>query len=270
MRLQATAASTLLALLLTSSAALSDTSEQAISVGGTTNLAPILAKAASEYQATHAGTVIAVKGTSSGAGIASLKSRKIDVAMSDVAVSDPDFSDTVIGVVGFAFVVAPDVGVTNLTRQDAIGILSGTITNWKQLGGEDHKIVLIGRDIGTGTRFVVETKIAQTMVPTQIERNATAVVAAVAATPGSIGYIASGFIGSHQNLVITYNGIAPTEENIRSHRYEISTDEHLYTWKGANPSIGAFVDYVKSDSALLSAHGVFQPESQVLGVGNQR
>ncbi len=119
--------------------------DQAIEVGGTTNLAPLVTKAAADYQSSHPGVTITVKGSSSGAGIAALKDHQIDIAMSDVAVNDDDLSDTVLGVVGFAFVVNPDVGVKNLTRDELIGIFAGKITNWKMIGGNDRKIVIIGR-----------------------------------------------------------------------------------------------------------------------------
>ena len=245
------ALSIILSLILPAAAA------QTITVIGTTNLAPLVADAAKEYQAAHAGVAITVKGISSGAGIAALKDKQADVAMSDVAVGDPDFQDTIIGVVGFAFAVNPDVGITNLTHKDAIAIYSGKVTNWKDVGGKDEPIVLIGRDIGTGTRFVFEDKVAKTLVPLDIEKNADAVVKKVAATPGSIGYLASGFIGNYQNLIINYEGIAPTEENIRNHTYPFATDEHLYVLKTASPDVTAFVQYVKNDKPLLRKNGVF-------------
>jgi len=233
---------------------------QTITVRGTTNLAPLVAVAATEYQSSHPGVAIDVKGNSSGAGIAALKDHSADVAMSDVAVSDPDFVDTILGVVGFAFMVNPDVGITNLTQKEAIAIYSGQVTNWKQIGGNDQKIVLIGRDIGTGTRFVFEDKVAKTTVPLTIERNAVAVVKATAATPGAIGYLASGFIGDEQKLVISYEGIAPTPENIRDHTYPFATDEHLYVLKGAAPEVSAFVAFVRADTPVLRKNGVFRLE----------
>ncbi|MGC2130778.1 MAG: substrate-binding domain-containing protein [Candidatus Aquilonibacter sp.] len=230
---------------------------QAINVGGTTNLAPLVAKAATEYQSAHPGVTISVKGTSSGAGIASLKDHQVDIAMSDVAVNDSDLADTVLGVVGFAFVVNPDVGVKNLTRDELMGIFSGKTTNWKQIGGNDRKIVIIGREIGTGTRFVFEDKVAKTLIPIKVAKNAVAVAEEVAATSGAVGYIASGFIGDHQNMVVSYNGVQPTPDNIRNHLYSFSTDEHLYTWKNADAGVTAFVQYVKGDASVLKENGVF-------------
>jgi len=230
---------------------------QTINVSGTTNLAPLVSTAAAAYEKANPGVTISVKGISSGAGIASLKAKQVDIAMSDVAVSDPDFADTILGVVGFAFVVAPDVGIKNLTQKDAVAIYSGKVTNWKALGGKDEKIVLIGRQIGTGTRFVFEDKVAKTLIPIDTENNATAVINKVLATPGALGYSATGFIDGHQSMVINYEGVAPTEANIRNHTYPFATDEHLYTLKTADAAITAFVQYVKNDTAVLRDNGVF-------------
>jgi phosphate transport system substrate-binding protein len=259
MRLQGfrSLAAMLAAALLPAALSLPAGAAQAINVGGTTNLAPLVTKAAATYQGSHPGVAIAVKGDSSGAGIAALKDHKVDIAMSDVAVNDTDLADTVVGVVGFAFVVNPDVGVKNLTRDELIQIFDGKITNWKAIGGNDHPIVIIGRQIGTGTRFVFEDKVAKTHIPIKVEDNATAVLDSVAATPGAVGYLASGFLDGHQDLAVTYNGVAPTPDNIRNHVYSFATDEHLYTQKNADPAVSAFVQYVKNDTELLKANGVF-------------
>ena len=245
------------ALVLAGALILPAAAAQTITVRGTTNLTPLVTTAAANYQKANAGVTIDVKGSSSGAGIASLKDKGADVAMSDVAVNDDAFSDTVLGVVGFAFVVNPDAGIKNLTRGELQDIFSGKTTNWKMIGGNDQKIVLIGREIGTGTRFVFEDKVAKTETPITVEPNANAVVKAVAETPGAVGYLASGFIGNNQNLVVTYEGVMPTPENIRNHTYSFATDEHLYTLKDASPAVAAFVQFVKNDKDLLKTNGVF-------------
>ncbi len=53
-----------------------------------------------------------------------------------------------------------------------MGNFSGKTTNWKQIGGNDRKIVIIGREIGTGTRFVFEDKVAKTLIPIKVAKNA--------------------------------------------------------------------------------------------------
>jgi phosphate transport system substrate-binding protein len=247
----------LITLLVSFGLSLPASADQVINVTGTTNLAPVLAQAAKEYQASHPGVTINVMGTSSGAGIAALKDHAVDVAMSDVAVDDDGFSDAVLGAVGFAFVANPDAGIKNLTREQLTEIFAGKITNWKAIGGNDRPIVLVGREIGTGTRFVFEDKVAKTMVPIRVEPNAAAVLKTVAETSGALGYLASGFLDNHQSLVVTYQSVAPTPENIRANRYSFATNEHLYTSKDAAPGVAAFVQYVKNDAKLLQANGIY-------------
>jgi phosphate transport system substrate-binding protein len=228
-----------------------------INIAGTTNLAPMLIKLAEDSEISHPGVTISVASTSSGAGVASLKNREIDIAMSDVAIDDAALSDNVLGTVGFAFVANSDCGIKNLTREQLAAIFSGKITNWKEVGGSDRKIVLIGREIGTGTRFVFEDKVAKTTIPIRVEANAPAVLTAVAQTSGSLGYLASGFLGGHQDMVVTYQGVAPTAVTIHAKSYEFSTSEHLYTFKNPPPEVAAFIAYVKSSSEQLAANGIY-------------
>lgn len=228
-----------------------------INIGGTTNLAPLLMKLAADYENSHPGVTISISSTSTGAGIASLKKRDIDIAMSDVAIDDEDFSDTVLGTVGFAFVANPDCGIKNLTRKQLGAIFAGRITNWKQVGGSDRAIVLVGREIGTGTRYVFEDKVAKTLIPVHVVADESDVLKAVAQTSGALGYLASGFLGNREDLVVTYQGVAPTPATIHGSGYPFSTDEHLYTYKNASPEIAAFVQYVKNSSSDLVANGIY-------------
>jgi phosphate transport system substrate-binding protein len=244
-----------LALALIAQPALAQTA--AVRVQGTTNLAPMLAQAATAYDAGGADGHIVVHGTSSGAGIAALRSGSIDVAASDIADSDPAFVDTTIGAIGFAFVANHDAGIKNLTRAQLQGIFSGTITNWKQVGGDDRAIVIIGREIGTGTRLVLEEKVAKTLIPTRLVTKASAMLKAVEETPGALGYTASYFVENHGDLVVTYEGVAPTAENVKAHTYAFETDEHLLVRKDATARARAFVDRVAHDRTLLQSFGIY-------------
>jgi phosphate transport system substrate-binding protein len=158
-----------------------------IRVGGSTNITPPLAKMAPAYQAAHSGITLSVTGSSSGQGIAALKAGTLDVACSDVAVDDPAFDNTTVGVMGIAFVVGSGAGVKNLTRTQVQGIYSGKITNWKQIGGNDLAIVPFSRPLGAGTRFVFEMTVAKTLTDMKEQKDATSVVNAVAAIPGGVG-----------------------------------------------------------------------------------
>jgi phosphate transport system substrate-binding protein len=227
-----------------------------IRIGGSTNITPPLAKMAPAYQAAHPGTTLSITGSSSGEGIAALKAGTLDIACSDVAVDDPAFDDTVVGVIGIAFVVGSGAGVKNLTRDQVAGIYSGKITNWKQIGGNDLTIVPFSRPLGAGTRFVFETSIAKTLIDMKEQKDATAVVNAVATTPGGVGYASVNYIGDHQSLVVNYEGVAPTDQTIASHTYKFSADEHIYTLKTASPEVKAFVAYAVTQQAIFKAGGI--------------
>ncbi len=228
-----------------------------ILVEGTTNLAPLLTPAAAAYEAAHAGVHITVHGTSSGAGIAALRAGSIDVAASDVAVADATFVNTTLGVLGFAFVANPGDGIKNLTRAQLIGIFAGKVTNWKQVGGNDQPIVIIGRDIGTGTRLILEEKVAKTLIPTRTVEKAGEMLKAVESTPGAIGYTGSYFVRDRTDLVVNYEGVAPTQDNIRNHVYKFSTDEHLFVRPDASAQVRAFVASVAADKTLLQSFGIY-------------
>ncbi len=228
----------------------------AIRIGGSTNDTPALKAIASAYQTAHPGATFSIVGSSSGEGVAALRAGSIDIACSDVAVDDPAFTDTKIGVVGFVFVVGSGAGVSDLTRADVQGIYSGKITNWKQIGGNDLSIVPFSRPIGVGTRFIFEMTVAKTLIPMTVEPDATAVVHAVAATPGGIGYSSTNYVGDHQNLVVKYEGVAPTDANIVSHTYKFATDEHAYTASGISPEGKAFLAFVATQPATLKSFGI--------------
>ena len=234
-----------------------DTAVAELRVEGTLNQVAALQKIAAAYRASHPDAALIVKGTNSGQGIASLRAGTIDVAASDIAVDYPDFVDTTIGVLGVAIVVGPHSGLKNITRAQLIGMYSGKITNWKQIGGEDQPVVAFGRAIGTGTRLLFEQKVAKVEIPTQDPVNPLELVRDVASTPGAIGYIATQFVSGHPELVLDYDGVAPTPENVRSHAYAFSTDEHLYTHKDGPSSARDFVTFVTTQRAALAASGIY-------------
>jgi phosphate transport system substrate-binding protein len=226
-------------------------------VQGTLNQTAMLTRTGADFQSQNAGTTVDVQGTSSGAGIVSLRDGSIDVAAVDVALDDPAFDDTNIGVLGFAIIAGPNTGVTNLTRVQIARIYAGKVTNWREVGGNDQKIVLFGRGIGTGVRLVFEEKVAKELAPVRSPLDPKELVADVASTPGAIGYVAASFIAAQPHLALAYDGVALTPENLRAHTYEFSTEEHLYVRKDASAAARAFVAYVKSQRATLASFGIY-------------
>lgn len=227
-----------------------------VAVGGSGNPAAAVQAAAKAFMTANATVDVAVHTTSSGAGIAALKTKAVDVAMSDVAVSEPSFVDHRIGWLGIAVIAGPNAGVTGVTRAQMIGIYSGKITNWKQIGGNDQPIVPMSRPLGTGTRFLFEELVAKTPIDTRAPVRASDLVALADKTPGAIAYVATNFIKPGDE-VLSYEGVLPTPENVRSHRYTFAADEHLYTLAGGNASGNAFADFVVHHPQMLAKFGIF-------------
>jgi phosphate transport system substrate-binding protein len=245
------------ALSLLAVPAVSFSAPAAVHVAGTTNLTAVLTKAAAAYKSADPSADVDVKGTSSGAGIASIKAGEIDVAASDAAVNDPDLIDTSIGTAGIALLANPATGKTNLTREELNELYSGKVRNWKQIGGADVPVVLFARPLGTGVRFVFEKKIAKEPIDVNAPASAAAMLETMEHTPGAVGYTGMSLVGTHTNLVISYEGVAPTPKTIGDGSYLFATHEHLLIRKDASAKARAFVDFVKTNRALLSAEGIY-------------
>jgi phosphate transport system substrate-binding protein len=228
-----------------------------VRVGGSSNPAGAVKIAAHTFTNSNAAVDVKVDTTSSGQGIADLKAGTIDVAMSDVEIDDPTFIDHRIGWLGMAIIAGPNTGLKNVTRQQMIGIYSGKITNWKQIGGNDQAIVPMSRPIGTGTRFLFEQLVAKTPIDTQSPAKAGDLVSLVGKTPGAIGYVATNFVDGAAVQTLSYNGVSPTPENVRSHRYTFAADEHLYTSDKSSAASNAFAEYVVHDADLLGKNGIY-------------
>jgi phosphate transport system substrate-binding protein len=225
-------------------------------VGGSGNPAAAVEAAAKAFMGQDSAIDVTVHTSSSGAGIAALKAKAVDVAMSDVAVSEPNFVDHRIGWLGIAIIAGPNTGVTGVTRAQMMGIYSGKITNWKQIGGNDQSIVPMSRPIGTGTRFLFEELVAKTPIETQAPVKASDLVALADKTPGAIAYVATNFV-KPGDTVLSYEGVLPTPENVRSHRYTFAADEHLYTLANSNQSGDTFANFVIHNPQILAKFGIF-------------
>lgn len=170
-----------------------------------------------------------------------------------------EFEYTEIGKEGFVFFVNKDNPVDNLTTQQIKDIYSGKITNWKEVGGKDEKIQAFQRNEGSGSqsmlkRFMGDTKIAEP--PTeQREDLMSGIITRVADYKNysnSIGfsfrYYLEGIIKNPNVKMVSVDGIKPTEENISSGLYPITTPLYAVTYKGeSNENVKKFIDWILSE-----------------------
>ena len=203
--------------------------------------------------------------TGSGTGIKAVKDGTCDIGLSSRYLKDAEKADglkeTVVAIDGIAIIVHPNNPVANLTVEQIAGIYKGEVTNWKDVGGNDGEIVLIGREESSGTRDGFES-ITGTEDACQYRQELTStgdVITTVSQNPGAIGYAS---VASVKDTVkaVTVDGVAPTEATIKDGSYVVQRPFVLVTKTDAKLSEAAqkFFDYITSGDAneIISAAGV--------------
>ena len=162
--------------------------------------------------------------TGSSAGIESLAAGSVDIGDASRALSDDEkgqgIVENIVAIDGIAVITDTDNTITDIKSEDLAKVYTGEITNWKDLGGKDEQIVVIGREAGSGTRDAFEElmdvkdscKYAQELDSTG------AVLAKVATTPGAVGYVSLDVLDDTVNG-LKINSVEPTEENILAGTY---------------------------------------------------
>ena len=203
--------------------------------------------------------------TGSGTGIKAVKDGTCDIGLSSRYLKDSEkaegLKETVVAIDGIAVIINPNNTVANLTLEQIAGIYKGEITNWKDVGGSDGEIVLIGREENSGTRDGFES-ITDTEDACKYRQELTsngAVLTAVAENANAIGYIS---LSSVKDTVkaISVNGVAPSEATIKDGSYPVQRPFVLVTKEGValNETAQEFFDFVISAEAreIISAAGV--------------
>lgn len=239
-----------------------------ITAAGSTALQPLVEKAAEQFMAKDPNATITVQPGGSGQGLTLVSQGNIQIGNSDLFAGEKlsagqaaGLVDHKVCVVGFAAVVNPGVRVDSLTKQQLQGIFTGTIANWKDVGGYDQKIVIINRPASSGTRATFKKYALGGKEEAQgiaTEDSSGAVAKAVAGTPGAISYLAISYLqGNNTVKALQLDGVAATKENITGGRYPIWSYEHMYTRGDPQGLTRAFLDYMGSAdvAALISQLG---------------
>ncbi|WP_430609818.1 phosphate ABC transporter substrate-binding protein PstS family protein [Enterococcus sp. DIV0876] len=221
---------------------------------GSTALQPLVEAASESYASENPNYTITVQGGGSGTGLSQVEAGAVTIGNSDVFAEEKDgvdaskLVDHKVAVVGMAPVVNKEVGVTDISKQDLIGIFTGKITNWSELGGADQEIAVINRASGSGTRATFEKwglDGAET-IQTQEQDSSGTVRKIVAETPGAISYLALSYLDDTiQALAI--DGVEASAENIADNQWTIWSYEHMYTNGEPDANVKAFLDYILTD-----------------------
>lgn len=231
--------------------------EGSILATGSSALQPLVDQASKAFMDANSGVTIQVQGGGSGTGLTQVSEGQADIGNSDVyaeekldADKSAELVDHQVAVVAMAAVVNPKVNVDTLTKQQLIDIFTGKVTNWKELGGDDQKIVIVNRPASSGTRATFEkyalgTKTDDLQGSIQEDSSGT-VRKIIGETPGAIGYLALSYLDDSIKT-LAYEGVAANEENVANGTYPVWAYEHMYTKGEPNAVVKAFLDYMMTD-----------------------
>jgi len=237
-----------------------------VTLAGSTTVQPLAEKFAEAFMAANAKVEITVQGGGSSVGVKAAADGTANIGMASRDVKDsemtefPDLNVFVIARDGIAIVVNEDVAVADLTIDQIKGIFGGTITNWKEVGGEDKAIIVVSREEGSGTRAAFEEMVLGDDVlitdTAILQPSNGSVRTTVSTTPDSIGYLSFGYL-DETTKAVAVEGVEPTEENASDGSYPIVRPLNMITKGAPEGVVKAFLDYILSEEgqAIVSEEG---------------
>ena len=238
-------------------------SSKGVTTDGSTSMEKVIGALGEAFQ-TDTGIAFSYNPTGSGSGIKAVLAGTCDIGLSSRNLKDEEKAEgleqTVLALDGIAIIVNPENPVEDLDKDTIAKIYTGEITNWKDVGGKDAEIVLIGREAGSGTRDGFES-ITGTDGACQYRQELTStgdVITTVAGNPDAIGYASLAAIKDNVKA-LKVGGVTPTEETVKDGSYLIQRPFVLVTKQGTKLSDSAqkFFDYITSAdaAAVISAAG---------------
>lgn len=235
-----------------------------LSMVGSTSMEKLANALSEAFMEEYPDVTVTAEFVGSGAGIEAVTNGTADIGNSSRSLKDEEKAagvvENVVAIDGIAVCVDPANEVADLTKEQLTNIYNGTITNWKEVGGADEPIIVIGREAGSGTRGAFEELVdLQDACKYANELDSTgAVIAKVASTPGAIGYASLDALDDSVKA-LSLEGVEATAENIKAGNYFLSRPFVMAT-KGEiseqNDLVQAWFDFVLGDEGQQVASEV--------------
>ena len=235
-----------------------------VSTDGSTSMEKVINSLGESFMDMNKDVKFTYNPTGSGSGIQAVSEGRCDIGLSSRALKDDEKAsglvETVVALDGIAIVVNPENPVSDLDIDTIAKIYTGEITNWKDVGGNDAEIVLIGREAGSGTRDGFES-ITDTKDACQYRQELTStgdVINTVSQNPDAIGYASLSAVGESVKA-LTVGGVEATEATVKDGSYVVQRPFVLVTKEDTklSPAAQAFFDYALSADAasIIAAAG---------------
>ncbi len=231
-----------------------------VTAAGSSALLPLAQAAAESFMKENPDCIVTVNGGGSGEGLKQVADGAVDIGDSDVFAEEKLDADAAAKLVDHevcTITMAPVVNagnkVTDLSTDDLIGIFTGKITNWKDVGGDDMDIVLVTRPSSSGTRALFKTWALNGEEEASNEALETddsgTLLQTVEQNEGAIGYVALSYLVNNDAVkTVSIDGVEPTLENTYNGTYKVWGYEHMYTGGEGSEQAQAFINYMMGDT----------------------
>lgn len=239
-------------------------SQTNIKIKGSDTVLPLTQKESETFLKKNPGSRITVTGGGSGVGIAAFLDGTTDVAMSSRKIKMSEklklqdvgksYKEQIIAFDALSIIVHPSNKINQLTREQLEGIFTGKITNWKEVGGDDLKIVAYSRESSSGTYEFFKEHVLKNknygssllMMPAT-----GAIVQSVSQTKGAIGYVGLAYVEkTTKSLKVSYDKgktfVEASLENAKSKLYPVVRPLFYYFLQTDEKKVKAFIDFVLS------------------------
>lgn len=233
-----------------------------VATDGSTSMEKVIGALGEAFENQNDGVTFTYNPTGSGSGIQAVQEGRCDIGLSSRNLKEEEAAGgleaTILAYDGIAVIVSPENPVVDLDVETIAKLYTGEITNWKDVGGNDAPVVLIGREAGSGTRDGFES-ITDTKEQCQYRQELTStgdVITTVAQNPDAIGYASLASLKDSVKAV-TVGGVAPTEDTVNDGSYVIQRPFVLVTRKDTalSDAAQAFFEFATSpDAAELIAN----------------
>ncbi|WP_289266085.1 phosphate ABC transporter substrate-binding protein [Dubosiella newyorkensis] len=233
----------------------SNSKKENVSLNGSTSMEKLVGTLSEVYQKENPETDITYDPTGSGAGIQAVEEDRCDIGLSSRYLKEEEkeagLKETIVALDGIAVIVNPENPISDLSLEQVADIFTGKITNWKELGGNDQEIVLIGREAGSGTRDGFET-ITKTEENCQYRQELTStgdVITTVSSNPSAIGYASLEALGDSVKA-LSINGVPCDVQSIQDQKYALVRPFIYVTKKELEGASKQFYDFSTSQKAV--------------------
>ena len=243
-------------------------------IKGSDTVLPVAQQTAERFMNQHPDARVTVTGGGTGVGISALMDNTTDIAMASrpikfsekmkIKAAGEEVNEVIVAYDALAVVVHPSTPVKQLTRQQLEDIFRGKITNWKQVGGDNRKIVVYSRETSSGTyEFFKESVLKnKNYMASSLSMPATgAIIQSVSQTKGAIGYVGLAYINKEvKPLHVSYDAgktfTEPSFENAKNKTYPIVRPLFYYYETKNEGKVKPFIDYILSSEGQATVKQV--------------